>query len=44
MKFRAIAAIIGLVCFAVGVGVVWHWGGGLAVGGLGLFLDMEFGK
>ena len=44
MRLRAIGAMVGLLCVAVGVGVLWHWGAGLAVGGLGFWIDMQYGK
>ena len=44
VNIRAGLAVVGLVCVGVGIGVVWHWGAGLAVGGLGLWIDAQFGK
>ena len=44
INVRAVFAAAGLVCIGIGVGVVWHWGAGLAIGGLGLWADMNFGK
>ncbi len=42
--FRALAATVAVVCIGIGVGVLWHWGAGVATGGLLLWIDMQVGK
>jgi len=41
---KGIAAIFAVICFGVGVGVVTHWGAGVAADGLLLWIDVNFGK
>lgn len=38
------ATVISLAAMAAGVGFWIHWGAGLAVGGLGLWIDLQYGK